>query len=74
MLSRSSDRTGVLILRLWIEGSVTEGLRARITHSLDSAERAPMTTLAADPEDIYALVRTWVESFVDQGTQVVTLA
>jgi hypothetical protein len=66
MSNQCSDRTGILIVRLWIEGNAREGLRARITHSLDSTSRDQAMATAADPEDIYAVVRTWVEAFVDQ--------
>jgi antitoxin component HigA of HigAB toxin-antitoxin module len=73
MTPPSSDRTGILILRLWIEADAREGLRARITQTLDSGDEQAMTT-AAEPEDIYAVVRTWVEAFVDAETHPVTLA
>jgi antitoxin component HigA of HigAB toxin-antitoxin module len=73
MLAQPSDRTGILILRLWIEEDAHEGLRARITQTLDSGDEQAMAT-AADPEDIYAVVRTWVEAFVDAEKHRVTLA
>lgn len=66
MGTQRSDRTGVLIVRVWIEGSAREGFRARITQALDSASRERATATAAHPEDVYAVVRTWVEAFVDQ--------
>ena len=66
MSSLPSDRTGILILRLWIEADAREGFRARITQTLDSTGREQAVATAADPEDIYAVVRTWVESFIDQ--------
>jgi antitoxin component HigA of HigAB toxin-antitoxin module len=72
MTPPSSDRTGILILRLWIEADAREGLRARITQTLDSGDEQAMAT-AAEPEDIYAVVRTWVEAFVDAETHPVTL-
>ena len=62
-----SDRTGILIVRLWIEGNAREGLRARITQTLDSTGGEQATATAADPEHVYAVVRTWVEAFVDQA-------
>ena len=59
-----TDRTGILVVRLWIEANARDGFRARITRTLDAAgpEQAPAS--AATPEDIYAVVRTWVEAFV----------
>jgi hypothetical protein len=61
----ASDRTGILILRLWIEANVREGFRARITQTLDSAGTEQAMATAANPEDIYAVVRTWVEKFIN---------
>ena len=64
MKTNSPDRTGILIMRLWMESNLRGGLRARITQTLDSAggERTIATT--TEPEDIYATVRTCVEAFV----------
>ena len=76
MASHDSDRTGILIVRLWIEGNLRDGFRARITRTLDSTGPEQEMVTAATPEDIYAVVRTWVETFVEQGTEAhpVTLA
>jgi hypothetical protein len=69
MKSQTPDRTGILIVRVWIEGSSDEGFRARITQTLDSAGAEEATAAAAaDPEDVYTAVRTWVEAFVDEVT------
>ncbi|MFA5891848.1 MAG: hypothetical protein WDA27_13005 [Actinomycetota bacterium] len=65
MKTQSSDRTGILIVRLWIEGNAREGLRAHITQTFDSASPEQAMAVAADPKDIYAAVKTWVESFVN---------
>lgn len=69
MKALTSDRTGILIVRLWIEGNAREGFRARITRTLDSTGPEQEMATAAAPEDIYTVVRTWVEAFVDQETQ-----
>jgi hypothetical protein len=66
MATRQSDRTGILIVRLWIEADAQEGFRARITQTLDLTDREQATATAADPEDVYAVVQTWVEAFVEQ--------
>lgn len=65
MKAQSSDRTGILIVRLWIEGNAHDGFRARITQTLDSTGPEKAMAVAANPEDVYAVVRTWVESFVN---------
>jgi len=64
MKTQSSDRTGILIVRLWTEENAGEGLRARITQTLDSAGHEKAIATAGTTEDIYAAVRTWVEAFV----------
>jgi hypothetical protein len=65
MTSPSSDRTGILILHLWIEAAADEGFRARITQTFDSAGPEQAMATAATPEDIYSVVQTWVEAFLD---------
>lgn len=70
MATRNFDRTGILILHLWVESGTPDGFRARITQTLDSTDREPATATAARPEDIYDLVQAWVEAFVDQGSPV----
>lgn len=67
MKAQSSDRTGILIVRLWIEGNSSDGFRARITQTLDSTVTEKAMAVAANPEDVYAVVRTWVESFVNSN-------
>jgi len=66
MKTRSSDPTGILIVRLWIEGNPLEGFRARITQTLGSVDAEQAMATAANPEDVYAVVRTWVEAFVNR--------
>jgi hypothetical protein len=64
MKPQSSERTGILILRLWIEVDANEGFRARITQTLDSAGPDQDMATAATPEDVYSAVKSWVETFV----------
>jgi hypothetical protein len=63
-VTRSPDRTGILIVRLWVENDVLLGFRARITQTMDSLEPEQSSAMAASPEDVYSAVRTWVEAFV----------
>ena len=65
MDTRSSDRTAILIVHLWIEDASPEGFRARITRTLDSRDRERTASMAGTPEDVYTTVRTWVEGVVD---------
>ena len=59
----SNDRTGMLIVRLWIEGSSQTGFRARVTRTLDTTGPEHAVAVTAAPDDIYSIVRTWVEEF-----------
>ena len=62
------DRTGVLLIRLWIEGNSADGFRARITQSLDSSSPDHTLTTTAVPKDVYATVQSWVEAFVESDS------
>jgi hypothetical protein len=62
------DRSGVLILHLWIEANYQAGLRARITQKLDKgAERSIAVVASAD--DICAVIKDWVEAFADPARE-----
>jgi len=67
MKTPSSDRTGVLIVRLWIEGNARDGLRARITQTLDSAGTERHVAVAATPEAVCTVVQKWVDEFVSSN-------
>lgn len=58
------DRTGILIVRLWIEGTANGGFRARISQTHDAAGLERGMTTAGTPEDLYDVVRNWVETFI----------
>jgi hypothetical protein len=65
MPTATIDRTGIMIVRVWLEAD-EQGFRARMTHTLDATGGEEAMVTAAEPEDVYAAVRTWVEAFVDQ--------
>lgn len=67
-----SDRTGVLIVRLWIEDDHPTRLRARITQTLEDTSREKTIAAASTNEDICAIVKRWVETFADPGAPTVT--
>jgi hypothetical protein len=64
---RSGERTGVLVLRVWIEpgGPSADGLRARITAEsrLGSGDR--VSVVAGSVEEIVEIVRRWVAAFTE---------
>jgi hypothetical protein len=59
-----SERTGVLIVRVWTEGDQGKDLRARITRSLDIAAASEVVSAASSIDEVLAGVRSWLEEFV----------
>jgi hypothetical protein len=62
----SAERTGVLVVRVWVERPPGAGLRARISaQRLDDGER---TTFAAHTvEAIVDVVRRWLDEFAAES-------
>lgn len=56
--------TGLIVVRAWLEDAGKRGLRARITHTLDLSRRYETVVVVATPEDVYAIVRSWLEAFM----------
>lgn len=65
MATGSSDRVGVLVLRLWIEDAGGTPFRARITASshVMSSQEPPWTMVVASAEEACIAVRTFIERF-----------
>lgn len=61
------DRTGLLILRLWIEGNARDGFRARITQTLDSGGMERAVAMASTPEGVRTVVQNWVDAFINSN-------
>jgi hypothetical protein len=57
----SAPRTGVMIIRAWMEGDSLDSLRARITHTFDVTGNEEFVSAAASPTDIEAAVRAWLD-------------
>lgn len=57
-------RTGVLIIRLWVEDAPGQNVRARIIQSMDITAEEPVATSAATVEDIVGKVHDWLDAFV----------
>jgi hypothetical protein len=62
--SEGIDHGAVLVVRLWTDGGFPEGLRARITSTLDIAAPGEDVTVTADVETILATVREWLTAFL----------
>jgi hypothetical protein len=57
--------TGVLLVRLWVEGDPATDLRARITRTADIQDGAGVTTIAGTAEEVLATVRDWLEDMTN---------
>lgn len=55
---------GVLVIRAWIEPEREDGLRARITYTLDVNNSEQTTTVVATREEVAAAVLAWLDALV----------
>lgn len=60
------ERTGVLVLRVWIEAG-TDEFRARITAESELGAEERVTVVASSLDEIIEFVRRWVQEFVATG-------
>jgi len=59
------NRTGLLTVRVWLEEySGSDGLRARITQTVDLLEDTQIVTAVATTDGVYATVRDWLEAYL----------
>jgi hypothetical protein len=61
-MTAAGERSGVLVVRAWIEGDPGQ-LKARITHTVDLAQSEPVTSTAASADQIFIAVRRWLDEF-----------
>src|SRR5438552_16261458 len=62
--STSPERSAVLILRVLLDGSLDDGLQARLTRSLDISTSEHQVTTATTVDEVCDGVRSWLEAFV----------
>jgi hypothetical protein len=65
-----TERTGVLVVRAWIESDAAGGLRARITRTLDLTTHDEITSTASTPAEITRVVVDWLDAFVREAVEV----
>jgi hypothetical protein len=65
-MAKMTERSGVLVVRAWVEGGTPAGLRARITQSRDLTNTEQLVTTAATVEDILAAVRAWLDALLSE--------
>jgi hypothetical protein len=61
----ANERTGVLVVRVWMEGDAP--LRARLTATDDLSAPVQEESAASGVDEIVAAVRGWLERFVRPG-------
>ncbi|MEU5595146.1 hypothetical protein ABZ915_02605 [Streptomyces sp. NPDC046915] len=59
-----STRSGVLILRVWVEGGGSDGFRARIIQAVGGQQEPP--TAASKTTAVLDAVRLWLEELLEQ--------
>jgi hypothetical protein len=64
MAALPQDRTGVMVIRVWLESPTSCGLRARVIRTSNVMAEERETTAAATVDDVCDQVRTWLESFL----------
>lgn len=62
-----TQRTGVLVLRVWLEDREQDALRARITETLDISTSNEIERTAVGEDEILRAVGVWVRSFLDEA-------
>lgn len=63
----ATGRSGLLVMRVWIEEPPPRHLRVRVTHMSDVASGREEVTTASSIDDVCAFVRAWLEAFVLDG-------
>jgi hypothetical protein len=58
------QRTGILVIRAWVEGDPPDQLRARITRTFGLERRNEVSTTAATIEEIEQTVHAWLNTFL----------
>jgi hypothetical protein len=59
----AADRTGLLVIRVWLEGTSPHELRARITTSDDLTSRDHTVAMAGTIDDVERIVAAWLRAF-----------
>jgi hypothetical protein len=65
-MSTGEERTGILILRAWVEDDDEHPLRVRITRMARDRVAEPITSASVTIEGICTLVQDWLEHLVDE--------
>jgi hypothetical protein len=64
MGTADEERTGVLVLRAWVEANSDNGLRVRITRTTPGGTTEAVISAAATVDDVCTIVRSWLEELL----------
>jgi len=62
--ARQAERTGVLVIRAWVEVNGEARLRARITRVLDTESGEEAVSVVATRDEITSTVADWLDAFL----------
>jgi len=63
--STGRPRTGILVIRVWLEGDGPGRLRARLTQAADLGDPATTLATASDLPGVCDAVEVWLRRFLD---------
>jgi riboflavin synthase alpha subunit len=63
------ERTGILVLRAWVEGDGDHPLRVRITR-VEGRTTEPETSASVTVDGVCAVIRAWLEALLDRVERV----
>ncbi len=63
------DRTGLLIIRAWIERGSSEPLRAQVRVANDVSDGFVRELTFSQPDEVSSTVTEWLEDIVSQAAQ-----
>jgi hypothetical protein len=56
------ERSGTMILRVWVEGGQLDGLRVRILRTIGQHQAPPVAVSGVD--DVHAVVQAWFDELL----------
>jgi hypothetical protein len=64
MGTADEERTGVLVLRAWVEADGNNGLRVRITRTIRGGTTEAVSSAAATVDGVCTMVCDWLEDLL----------
>jgi hypothetical protein len=66
MGTADEERTGVLVLRAWVEADGNNGLRVRIIRTIPGGTTEAVSSAAATVDGVCTMVRNWLEELLGE--------